>query len=125
MDEAPHSKDQLFRVLFKVTVDEDSSQPMDIKKFLGAEATADSTKMGEGLMQRLMVMVKYWEIEGTKKEEISTTATKKKMDKAGGNLSKVPELFKMLHVFRGRQLDSVNDPNAATNLKDFSSSSAQ
>ena len=107
-----------------MTIDKDSSQPMDIKKFLGDEASANSTKMGEGLMQRLMVMVKYWEIEGTNKEEISTSATKKKMDKNGGNLGKVPDIFKMLHVFRCRQLDNVNDPNAAMNLKDFSSSSA-
>lgn len=120
LNEPLENTEKLLKVLFKVTVDvQGDVKPMDAKKFLGDDPAAQGKYMADALIQRCMVQVQSYSIEGPDGEDVSADSILKKIEEKGGAPYQVPEIFKMTHIIHVRQLDNEKDPNTATNVLDY------
>ena len=91
-------------VIFKI----EAGNCMDVKKFLGDDPASQVKHLPDGLIQRLTAQIQSYENEGA-------DALIKKVRSPKG----APEIYKMTHIFKVKQLKAPNDPNIAS--KDNSS----
>ena len=125
LNEPLATSEKLIKVLFKIQVDvQGNVKPMDAKKFFDGDAEYEGKKMGDGAMQRLMIQVQEYSIEGPDGEDVNPELLIKKIEDNGGSPGKVEDIYKMTHIFFVRQLENENDPNKATNLLDYQKESA-
>jgi len=92
---------------------------MDVKKFFGDEPAAEGTKMSDALVNRLMIQVQEYSVEGPNGEDVSPETVLKKVEENKGAPGKLEDVYKMTHIFFVKQLENEHDPNKATNLMDY------
>ena len=92
---------------------------MDVKKFLGGDASEEATAMGEGLLQRTKVQVTGYMIEDKDGNSVDPETVTKHMKENDGSPADLKDVHEWTHVFSVRHLDNANDPNTAANLMDY------
>lgn len=120
LDEPMDSNDKLLRIVFKVAVDlQGNMRPMDAKKFLDeGDPAATGQFMADALLQRLMIEVQEYSIEGPDGSDVSPESILKKLE-TKGDIGKIEDIYKMTHIVHVRQLENDNNPNKATNILDY------
>ena len=92
---------------------------MDAKKFLDeGDPAATGKHMSDALLQRLMIEVQSYSIEGPDGSDVSPDSILQQLE-TKQDIGKIEDIYKMTHIIHVRQLENNNNPNTATNLLDY------